>query len=120
MLYTPAMNIETELNHLRSILAQSATTLEALKAQVTAQRAALPEPGIADVIMGHLATAAGGKPGHLTVVELIGRTGTTKSKIWHHLNALDRAGKIWIQQTSRGRKDGKKHSVVHHADAIAV
>lgn len=119
------MTIETELNTLRSMIAAQAATLEAFQRQIAAGRAhinghAAPQPSPAELIMSHLATANGGKPGHLTIEQLIKLTSLGKSAIWYHINALDAAGRVFIQTTLRNSETGRKYSVIHHADAIAV
>lgn len=115
------MTIETEINTLRSMIAQQAATLEALRKSVANGRASLTTtPAPSEVIMSHLATARNGAPGSLTIAELMKLTSLGKSALWYHINALDEAGRVFIQTTRRGSVTGRKHSVIYHADAIAV
>lgn len=118
------MTIETELNTLRSMIAAQAATLEAFQKQIAAGRAHLngtaATPSPADTIMLHLATANGGKPGHLTIEQLIKLTSLGKSALWYHINALDEQGRVFIQTTRRNSESGRKYSKIYHADAIAV
>lgn len=119
------MSLELEINQLRSLVAQQAAALKSIEAHVAAGRtringAAAPTVAPADLIMSHLATANGGKPGHLTIEQLIKLTSLGKSALWYHINALDEQGRVFVQTTRRGSTTGRKLSLVHHADAIAV
>jgi hypothetical protein len=58
--------------------------------------------------------------GHLAVTQIMAECHMTKGTAWRHINALDRAAKVWLQTTSRGVPDGRKHTVVWAADAIAT
>ena len=84
----------------------AAATRKALEAKAS-PRAAIVEA---------LTKANGGKPGHLSTVELQEKTGQTKSIVWHHCAELADQGKVVIV---RGKRVGGKRGpdVVYHADA---
>lgn len=95
----------------------TAAALSALEAQIAELKrkldeASKPKSGAADV------EAAVKRAGHLTVAQLMAACNLQKSSAWHHINALEREGKVWLRQTHR--PDGRKHTVIYHADSIAT
>lgn len=99
---------EARVEALKAQLAQIEQQLHAEReARARAQRAGAPE------ILAELKAA-----GNLNVTQLMQRCQLQKSSVWHHLNALEREGKIWLRQTHRA--DGRKHTIAYHADAIVT
>lgn len=98
----------------RNSTAAALATLEAqiadLKRKLDA--ASKPKAGAPEV------EAAVKRAGHLTVAQVMAACNLQKSSAWHHINALERQGKVWLRQTHRA--DGRKHTLVYHADAIVT
>lgn len=99
----------------RQILSSLETQIADLKRQLEAQAeaAAKPRSGVAEV---EAAVKAAVKP--MTIAQIMSACGLQKSSTWMHVNRLEKEGKVWLQQTHR--PDGRKHTLVHHADNIAV
>lgn len=101
-------SIEQELNELRSLIAQSmpanpkaAKALEARLAALEARVANSADPGVAAraQILRALATAKDGKPGYLSHAQIEAQCNMTKSASHHHVNELEKEGKVWIRKT---------------------
>lgn len=103
-----SQSIEQELNELRSLVAKSVSAnpksakelkarLDALEARV----AASVDPGEAarSQILQALAVASDGKPGYLSHAQIEAQCNMSKSASHHHVNELEKAGKVWIRKT---------------------
>lgn len=125
-----SQSIEQELNELRSLIAQSASAappkvVKALEARLAAleERIASGEatgdPGAVarEQIMQALATANKGKPGYLSHAQIETQCKLTKSASHHHVNELEKAGKVWIRKT-HDPKTGRPCFFVYHPAAV--
>jgi hypothetical protein len=121
-----SLSIEQELNELRSLIAQSASgspkTMKTLEARLAALEERVREgsdPGAAnrDAIMRALAVANNGKPGYLSHAQIEAQCKLTKSASHHHVNELEKAGKVWIRKT-HDPKSGRPCFFVYHPSAV--
>jgi response regulator of citrate/malate metabolism len=97
----------------------TAKMIEALKSQIAkieADLAKAPQHANGEA-QAQLETALHARGGHATVAELMHDCGMTKGTCWRHINALEREAKVWLRVTHR--TDGRKHTIVYRADAIA-
>lgn len=78
-------------------------------------------PDMRTAILKLLASAGpNGKPGHLTTVEIMAKTGLTKSQVWHYCQDLNNRDMAVVRRgkTQPGGKRGP--DVVYHADAALL
>jgi DNA-binding MarR family transcriptional regulator len=122
-------SIEQELNELRTAIAQSASAkdrkalearLEEIREMVEGSR---QEPGGLErtEIMRALSVADSGKPGYLSFAQIQKMRKLTKSQVHGHINALEKAGKVWIRKTHHpeGHPDaGRPAFYVYHPKAV--
>lgn len=95
--------------------------IEALRtqlAQIEAELARQPKAANADAEI-RIMKALHERGGHATVAELCADTGITKGTLWRHIKRLDLSARVWLRTTGQGREDGRTHTVVYDADAIA-
>ncbi len=106
--------VDPEFGRLQAQIDQLRKAADDMSAQLSKQLEARVKPpaGKAEVL------AAVKAAGHLTVAQLMSACQLQKSSAWHHLNTLEREGAVWFRQTHR--PDGRKHTVIYHADAIAT
>jgi DNA-binding MarR family transcriptional regulator len=97
-----SQSLEQELNELRTLIAQSASTtppktLKVLEQRLSALEEKLTDPK--DLVLRALAVANDGKPGYLSNPQLEERCKLTKNAVHHAVNALERKGRVWIRKT---------------------
>jgi hypothetical protein len=80
--------LELEINELRSSYAR-------IEARLSERAQEDDEPSPKDLIMQALSTARGGKPGSLTVAQLIEQCNLTKSAVHTHVKSLEKDRKVW-------------------------
>jgi len=125
-----SQSIEQELNEVRSLIAQvSATAPKAMVKTLEARLAALEEriategaasdPGAAarEGILRALSTANNGKPGYLSHAQIEAQCNMTKSASHHHVNELEKTGKVWIRKT-HDPASGRPCFFVYHPAAV--
>lgn len=112
---TQSNQVPPDQNPFAATLTALETQIAELRKQVSeAQRQSARRAGKAEVL------AALPKVGGMTAEQILKAVPVAKSSLWLHLNALEREGKVVFVTTSRGRKDGRKHTVIYHADAIVT
>ena len=111
----PAPSAEEELNDLRSMVARQAALLESLETRI-AQKSD-DGGGPRDLIMRALEGANSGRPGSLTMAEIIEQCKLTKSAVHTHVNELEKQGKLWIRKT-HDPVNGRPCSRVYHIAAV--
>jgi DNA-binding MarR family transcriptional regulator len=123
-------SIEEEVNELRSLVAQSASgasgvdvkailaRLDDVEARVRTQRTH-EDPGevARKAILRELGRANKGKPGPLTMAQLIERCKMTKSAVHAHVNVLEKRGEVWERKT-HDPVNGRPCTMVYLASAI--
>ena len=119
-------SIEQELNELRSLIAQSTSvppkTLKVLETRLRALEERIAEssdPGAAarEGILRALSTANNGKPGYLSHAQIEEQCKLSKSASHHHVNELEKAGRVWIRKT-HDPKSGRPCFFVYHPAAV--
>lgn len=123
--------LEQEINELRSQVAAFAgkakdqavadrllAQLESLEKRV-AQTLEVADPGASarELVLRTLATADKGKPGYMSIAALEEKCKMTKSATHHHVNELDKEGRVWIRKT-HDPKSGRPHFLVYHTAAV--
>lgn len=123
--------IELELNEMRSLIAQSASDispnnlrrleakLRELEEQVAGAGSSDPGEAARSAIMKALAAANNGKPGYLSHAQIEAECKLTKSASHHHVNELEKAGKVWIRKT-HDPVSGRPCFFVYHPAAVRV
>lgn len=122
-----SQSIEQELNEVRSLVAQLSVNApkgatKALEARLAALEARMSEsrdPGevAREKILHALATADKGKPGYLSHAQIEEKFKLTKSASHHHVNELEKAGKVWIRKT-HDPKSNRPCFFVYHPAAV--
>lgn len=102
----------TQLDQTAAALATLEAQIQDLKRKLEEAASAPKRASAADV------EAAVKRAGNMTVAQVMAACNLQKSSAWHHINALEREGKVWLRQTHRA--DGRKHTIVYHADAIVT
>jgi DNA-binding MarR family transcriptional regulator len=105
-------SIEQELNELRTAIAQSASAKDRKALEARLERTE---------IMRALSVADSGKPGYLSFAQIQKMRKLTKSQVHGHINALEKAGKVWIRKTHHpeGHPDaGRPAFYVYHPKAV--
>ncbi len=95
--------------------------LETLKAQIARIESELAKVAPASVNAAaedSLMKALHARGGNATVSDLMTDCSMTKGTAWRHINSLERQAKVWLRVTHRA--DGRKHTVVYHADHVAA
>lgn len=116
------LSAEEELNDLRSTIAKQAEHLKTLEARLAAGGDTQdPSEAACAEILELLATAKDGKPGSLTVAQLIERCKgeATKSKIHHHIKKLEKRGKVWKREENDPRS-GRPCTMVYHWSLVKL
>ncbi len=114
--------VELGINDLRSELARQSARQAELLAKISeleeqaANRAEREDPGESarNEIMRELTNAGAGKPGPLTVAQLMDQCNATKSKIHTHVNELEKKGKVWVRK-SHDPVNGRPCTIVYPA-----
>lgn len=68
-------------------------------------------------ILRALSKASNGKPGYLSHAQIEEQCKLTKSASHHHVNELEKAGKVWIRKT-HDPKSGRPCFFVYHPLAV--
>lgn len=112
---TPSNHSDPHTSHLTTALSALETQIAELRKQVSeAQRQSAQRRIGSAEILGALP-----KSGGMTAEELLkALPGLAKSSLWMHLRKLEKDAKVRFEETSRGRKDGRLHRVIYHADAM--
>lgn len=126
------VSFEEELNELRAAIAESASTnpktVKALAARVAdlekrykIEEDLDPYERIRDRIVRALAVANNGKPGYLSYAQIAAECKLTKSQVHGHVNALDKAGRVWIRKWHHPAEHGdhgRPAFYVYHPQAV--